>query len=255
VAPGRRDGEDDLEPEERLQQLPQAEALSTYVAGVAHDFNNALSVILGGLALVEAKLGPSGILTDVLADMRTAALTGSQLAMRLMQLGRTGEPPAPESVEVARLVNRTSGVMRRRMAPSVSLDVEVPEGLVVHGVEVDLHLVVMNLIINARDAMPSGGMLTITATRSALDAARAATMQVPAGDYVELVVRDTGAGMDDDTKARVFETPFTTKPAAQGTGLGLAMAQSVVRRHGGTITVESSVGAGSTFTVWLPAEA
>ncbi len=240
--------------EERMQKLQNVEGLATFAAGIAHDFNNALSVIIGGITLVEHKLQGTGVLTDVLDDMRSSAVRSSQLALQLMQLGRAGETPDHGPVEVSQLVHRTTGLMRRRLPKTLTIINDAPEGLVVRGLEAELHLVLMNLILNARDAMPGGGTISITVRTVTLDAAQTAAKLLPwAGAYVELVVKDTGSGMDAETRARAFEPFFTTKPPGRGTGLGLAMVQGIVSRHGGAVAVESAVGAGSTFTIWLPA--
>jgi len=241
---------DDLE--ERMRQLQTAEGLAAFAAGIAHDFNNTLSVILGGLALVEQKL--HGQLTDVVQDMRNSATLSSQLAGQLMQLGRATDRPDPGPVRLSMLIHRTAGLLRRRFPARVVIDASVPEGLIARGLEADLHLVLMNLIHNARDAMPDGGTVTVTAKNVSLDATQAAAMLLAgAGSYVELAVKDNGSGMDADTKARAFEPFFTTKPPGQGSGLGLALVHGIVMRHGGVIPIVSAVGAGSTITFWLPA--
>jgi signal transduction histidine kinase len=237
-----------------MRQLQTAEGLAAFAAGIAHDVNNALSVILGGLALVEQKL--KGQLTEVVKDMRESAALSAQLAAQLMQLGRTSDKPPPGPVQLSTLVYRTVGLMRRRFPEGVVIDAAVPEGLVTSGLEVDLHLVLMNLILNARDAMPDGGTVTVTARNVSLDATQATAKQLPsAGSYVELAVKDTGSGMDAETKARAFEPFFTTKAPGHGAGLGLALVHGIVSRHGGAVAIDSAAGKGSTFTVWLPAPA
>jgi signal transduction histidine kinase len=221
-------------------QRQRAEGLATYAAGIAHDINNALSVIVSGLTLVDNRLRPTNTLTEVLDDMHTAVASSSRLAMRMMQLGRMGEPRDHEALEVSPLVNRTAGIMRRSFKPSVLVDVEVPDGLVTRGTEAELHLALMNLLVTAREAMPSGATVTISAHRAALDDERATAIGVAApGEYVAIVVSAPTTGTDADATA--------------GTGFGLAMSQAIVRQHGGVITDESTAAAGSTFTIWLPA--
>jgi signal transduction histidine kinase len=239
VAPLRSDEEDATQPRDELERCPQQalriEGLTTFTAGVAHDLNNALSVIISGLTLLEAKLQPTEGLADVLADMRSATAGSAQLAMRLMQLGRLGEP-ALEPLELAPLVHRTAGIMRRRLPASMHVNVEVADDLAVRGFEADLHLVLVHLILGARDAMRAGGTLTITARRATLDAAESAATLVPApGDYVAVLVHDTGQ-------------------RDPGTGTRLSVVHDIVKRHRGAITEESSPGAGSTFTIWLPVD-
>src|SRR5690606_32451131 len=131
---------------------------------------------------------------------------------------------------------------------------DVSDELLVRGSAEELQQVLVNLMLNARDAMPDGGTLRVHARAVTFDTGQAAAHQLPArGDYVGLVVADTGIGMDEATLARIFEPFFTTKPPTQGTGLGLAMIHNIVRRHGGSIVAESVLGHGTVFRIWLPA--
>jgi signal transduction histidine kinase len=169
----------------------------------------------------------------------------------LLRLGRT-EPLEFESVVLDALVHRTAAMMRRQL-PGIEINVDVMPDLTMQGSQEELSQVLVNLLLNARDAMPHGGQVRIIARDVSFDRAQAAAHHLPTkGDYIELVVADSGAGMDDVTLARAFEPFFTTKPPGQGTGLGLAMIHSIVRRHGGAIVAESLLGRGSTFRIWLP---
>jgi signal transduction histidine kinase len=256
VVAGPNDGPDVHHDEllERMQQLQRVEGLETFAAGIAHDFNNSLAVIFGGLGLVEKALQHNPALAEVLRDMRVAATRSSQLAMQLMQLGRSSEKAEYGTVELSHLVHRTTGLMRRRAPSTITIDVSVADELLLRGQEVDLHFALMNLIVNARDAMPGGGTIMVSARKVSLDSAQTAAKQLTdAGDYVELAVKDNGSGMDAAIRARAFEPFFTTKPPGHGTGLGLAMVKDIVGRHHGAVEIESAVGAGSTFTIWLPA--
>ncbi|HEY5950363.1 MAG TPA: ATP-binding protein [Kofleriaceae bacterium] len=237
--------------EERMNQLQRLEAMGSLAGGLAHDFNNALAVILGTLGLLERRLPQTSDLRDMLGEMKTAADSASTLARRLLRLGRT-EQLEFETVLLDNLVHRSVAMMRRQL-PGIEINVDVGPDLAMRGSREELQQVLVNLFINARDAMPSGGTLRIYAREVSFDRAQAAQHHVPAiGDYVELVVADSGSGMDEVTLARAFEPFFTTKPPGQGTGLGLAMIHSIVRRHGGAIVGESSVGRGTSFRIWLP---
>jgi len=238
--------------EDRMHQLQRLEAMAALAGGMAHDFNNALAVIVGTLDLMELRLPPQTELRDMVNEMKTAASSATSLARRLLRLGRT-EPLDFEPVALAPLVQRTVAMMRRQLGARISIVVDVPIELVVLGSQEELHQVLMNLVINARDAMPDGGTLRIEACAVTFDRGQAATHHLPSkGEYVEVQVVDTGIGMDERTLARAFEPFFTTKPPGEGTGLGLAMIHSIVRRHGGAIVAESSPRAGTTFRIWLP---
>jgi signal transduction histidine kinase len=237
--------------EDRMHQLQRLESMASLAGGLAHDFNNALSVILGTLGLLERKLPANSDLVDMVNEMKTAADSASTLARRLLRLGRT-EPLEFEIVELQSLVARTVAMMRRQLT-DIEINIDVAPELLLRASRDELQQVLINLMVNARDAMPNGGTLRILAREVTFDRGQAAAHHLPTkGDHVELVVADTGSGMDETTLARAFDPFFTTKPAGKGTGLGLAMIHSIVRRHGGAIIAESTVGRGATFRIWLP---
>jgi signal transduction histidine kinase len=239
--------------EERMRRVQQLEAMGTLAGGLAHDFNNALTVINATLELLRTRVAEQRDLVEMVDEMTEAATSASSLARRLLRLGRP-EAVSFERVVLGDLLERTIPTLRRQGGRSMKIEATVPPDLSVSGSREELHQVLVNLFINARDAMGGGGTLTISAHAVQLDESAALSQQLPgSGDYVELSVCDTGCGMDAETLRRIFEPFFTTKPAGQGTGLGLAMVHGIVRRHGGSIAVESTPGQGTRFRILLPA--
>ena len=241
--------------EARMRQTMKLEAMEQMVGGIAHDFNNALTIVLAAATSLIEQL-PSGRaeLDETLADLKEAASSAHVLARRLLNFRREAGPAAHDVIALAALVDDTVAMARHVMTAPIDLVVDLTGPLRVRGSRDELQQVLLNLVLNARDAMPSGGRLTIAARVIALSVSEASGQQLAAsGDYVEMLVADTGTGMSDATLARVFEPFFTTKPAGRGTGLGLAIAHSVVCRHGGSIQVESRRGRGTTFKILLPA--
>jgi signal transduction histidine kinase len=240
--------------EARMRQLQKLEAMERAVGGLAHDFNNVLTVVLAGIQYAEQLPAGAPELGEVLADLKQAASGASVLARRLLHF-RNGAEPAPETVALAALVDETLAMARRVMParPAIAFTVDVGPQVSVRGSRDELQQVLLNLCLNARDAMPDGGTLTVAAHPVRMARGEAAAHHLPCdGNYVELVVADTGIGMSESTLARAFEPFFTTKPPGQGTGLGLAMVHNIVRRWGGAIHVASIVGRGTTFRIWLP---
>ena len=239
--------------EERVARMQRLEAMATMAGGIAHDFNNALAVVMCNLDTIARALPQQEYdAHDSLAEIRAATGSATALARRLLRLGRA-EPLSFGPVALEQMITQTVQMARRRTKAVIAVSVDVPPNLRALGSYDELHQVVLNLCINACDAMPRGGRLTITGHAVELDAGTALARQLAiAGDYVELVVADTGCGMDEATLLRAFEPFFTTKPRDKGTGLGLAMIHSTVRRHGGAIDVSSVVGLGTTFRLALP---
>ncbi|HET9987246.1 MAG TPA: ATP-binding protein [Kofleriaceae bacterium] len=239
--------------EERVARAQRLEAMATLAGGIAHDFNNALSVVLCNLDVIAHAIpAHEGDALSCVDEVRAATTAAAGLARRLLRLGRA-EPMSFESVALEQLASQTAMMARRRTKAPIELVIAVPGELRVLGSYDELHQVVLNLCNNACDAMPDGGRLAITARPIELDTDHALARQLPApGSYVEIEVTDSGHGMDEETMTRAFEPFFTTKPRDRGTGLGLAMIHTTVRRHGGAIEVESTVGVGTTFRIALP---
>jgi signal transduction histidine kinase len=238
--------------EQRVERMQRLEAMATLAGGIAHDFNNALAVILFNLEVVASSLAPAAIDgKQAVSDMEVAATAAAALAKRLLQLGRA-EPLPFQHVALEPIADQAAAMARHRAADNIEIAVDVPRDLAARGSADELQQALLNLCINACDAMPDGGRVAITGRLVKLGAEAALASQLPQpGEYVELAVSDTGCGMDEATLARAFEPFFTTK-RDRGTGLGLAMIHTSVRRHGGAIDVRSAPGRGTTFRMRLP---
>ncbi|MFQ6045335.1 MAG: transporter substrate-binding domain-containing protein [Gemmatimonadales bacterium] len=249
-----RDVTDRHELEAQLRQAQKLEAVGQLTSGIAHDINNVLSVVLGNAQLLRESLEDAG--GEQLDDVRSiedAAKRAADMIRKLLGFSRRAELQI-ERLDLSRAVADMKGMVRSLMPESIDLEMETTEGPCLVMADVGaVQQVLLNLVTNARDAMPDGGTLSITVGRVALGAGDAGKRSgAREGDYVELAVRDTGVGMDDDTKRRIFDPFFTTKPQEKGTGLGMAMVYGLVRQEDGFIDVESEVGRGTTISVYLP---
>jgi two-component system cell cycle sensor histidine kinase/response regulator CckA len=237
--------------EEKLRQMQKMEAIGGLAGGIAHDFNNLLTVILSYSSLLAREFKPDDprraeLLQINEAGERAAALTQQLLAFSRQQVLK------PKIVQLNVLIGGTEKMLRRLIGEDIELRVIGARDL--WKVQVDpsqIDQVIMNLAVNARDAMPRGGVLTIETENISIDGAHEQA-GLPQGEYVRLVVTDTGVGMDDVTQARVFEPFFTTKEMGRGTGLGLSTVLGIVQQSGGSIVVRSAAGAGSAFSIYLP---
>ncbi len=238
--------------ERRLQQSQKLEAIGQLAGGIAHDFNNLLTAIAGNVefALPVVAEGEPAMALREIADLveRAASLTRQLLAFGRRQVTR------PSAVDVDQIIDTLSRLLGRLLPENIAI--ERRRGVGVRAAFADpvlVEQVVMNLVINARDALPRGGTIAIEVAETVLDeTAVAISGDVKAGDYVVLTVRDTGRGMDAETLRRVFEPFFTTKQVGEGTGLGLATVYGIVKQSEGHITAESTPGRGTTFRVYLP---
>jgi signal transduction histidine kinase len=236
--------------EQRLQKLQRLEAMSDLARGIAHDFNNMLTVIVSGLDELSQSTDPE--LRRNVEAMTQAASSATQLAKRLMRVGRNN-PTTGGRVEVGKVVREAAAIAQTLLPRSVWLETDVPATIRIHADAPELIQALINLILNARDAMPDGGCIRIAASEVTIDGDRALHHQLVSGStYVEVLVSDSGVGMDDLIRARIFEPFFTTKPPGKGAGLGLAMVFSTVRNHVGAIEVDSAPGEGTTVRLLLP---
>jgi PAS domain S-box-containing protein len=239
--------------EEQLGQAQKLEAVGCLAAGLAHDFNNLLSVILSYSELLASDLNDNDPMRADLQEIRSAGLLAATLTRRLLAFGRQ-QMLEPKVVDLCHIVSSMEKMLRRTIGEDIELTTNFDREC--GKVRVDLgqmEQVVLNLVVNARDAMPDGGQLTIEAAEVTLDAAFATEHAgVIAGPHVLLGVADTGVGMNEATLAHMFEPFFTTKDPSKGTGLGLATVFGIVKQSGGAISVVSTVGRGTNVKIYLP---
>ena len=244
--------------EEQLRQAQKMEAVGQLTGGIAHDFNNLLTGIVGSLELLQRRLTAGR--TDGLLRYAAAATVSAQraaaLTQRLLAFARR-QPLDPKPMDANRLVAGMEDLLRRTLGPGVHLELALAGGL--WAILSDAHQLesaLLNLAINARDAMPSGGRLTVETTNTVLDEAYARSQggEVRPGQYVLLSVTDSGTGMSPDVIAKAFDPFFTTKPLGQGTGLGLSMLYGFVKQSNGHVRIYSEPGRGTTFKLYLPRE-
>jgi len=240
--------------EQQLLQAQKLEAVGRLAGGIAHDFNNLMAIIIGNAGLLSNRLGGDSAMRAFLDEITSAGRRAASLTQQLLTFSRANVL-SRELLDVNQIVSDLGRMLGRVIGEDVELVMEL--GVGVGSVLADrgqLEQVVMNLVVNARDAMPSGGRVTLTTSSRDSDAplaTEAGTLQP--GKYVTLAVKDTGVGMDAQTKAQAFDPFFTTKGAGKGTGLGLSTVYGIVKQAGGGIRVESTPGAGSTFTLFFPA--
>jgi PAS domain S-box-containing protein len=237
--------------EEQLRQSQKLEAIGLLAGGVAHDFNNLLAIIMGFSEVAIRQLPSGHEVASHLETVTEAARRGGELTRKLLAFSRK-QIIRSRPVDVGAIAYDLTRLLERVVGADVELSLERGETpLVVQADPVQLEQVLLNLCTNARQAMPNGGKLVLSTRAARIDAAFA--LKHPwarAGEFAEIVVRDTGVGMNDATRARIFEPFFTTK--AEGTGLGLATAYGILKQHDGFIDVESAPGTGTTFRVFLP---
>ncbi len=235
---------------EQLLHRQRMESIGQLAGGVAHDFNNLLGTILANVNLMKVLDGHTRLddpeVSEMLDDVRAAAEQAAQLTRQLLGFARHGKYEE-RPVSIRGLADEVARMCRRTLDRNVTLSVEVPEGLEVLGDRAQLHQLLMNVVLNARDAMPNGGDITLRARWLSPGAGRRGYPQVA------IEIRDTGVGMSEAVRARAFEPFFTTKERGRGTGLGLASVYGIARGHGGDVTIQSEVGRGTCIEVTLPA--
>ena len=239
--------------EAQLLQAQRMEAVGQLAGGVAHDFNNLLTVITNYGSMLIADLPPDSVARSDAAEMVEAANRAAGLTRQLLAFSRR-QVLQPQVLDVSILAGNLEKMLRRLLREDIELVTQFgPTPHLVYADPGPLEQVLMNLVVNSRDAMPDGGRITIETHTVVVSGDRKEGQGVPPGRYVTLVVDDTGKGMDAATMERIFDPFFTTKPVGKGTGLGLSTAYGIVEQSGGFIRVRSEPGVGSTFTVYLPA--
>ena len=239
--------------EAALRQAQTLETVGRMTGGVAHDFNNLLTVIIGGLGLLRGMIGRDDRAQQRIDMMESAAERASRLIRQLLAFARR-QPLRPETVNLAPVVQETLPLLRRAVGDFVTVECSVGAGLWNTTVDpAEFQAAVLNLAINSRDAMPDGGKLTIELANATLDEAYASQhAEVHPGQYVLFAITDTGTGMDAVTMARALDPFFTTKPAGEGTGLGLPQVYGLVKQLGGHLKIYSEPGQGTSVKVYLP---
>jgi PAS domain S-box-containing protein len=240
--------------EEQLLQSQKMEAVGQLAGGVAHDFNNILTAIVGYTDLLATELGSNVQQLEDLEEIRKAARRAAALTRQLLAFSRK-QVLEPRIIDVNSVVLNLDKMLRSLIAENVALKTNLADNLAAARADPNqIEQVIMNLAINARDAMPEGGTVTIETRNATLDDNYAAQhVAVVPGEYVMLAVSDTGCGMDAKTQSRIFEPFFTTKPPGRGTGLGLSTVYGIVKQSGGNIWLYSEPGKGTTFKIYLPA--
>jgi PAS domain S-box-containing protein len=239
--------------EQRFRQAQKMEAIGRLAGGVAHDFNNILGVIIGYSDISKEKLDPGHPVARHLAQIERAAERGASLTRRLLAFSRQ-QVAFPRSLDLNSVINNVNEMLARVIGEDITLVFRPGDRL--PSIKCDLgqmEQILMNLAVNARDAMPGGGRITIETRVVKFDEPyRGEEATAPPGKYVMLSMSDTGCGMDEATKAHLFEPFFTTKEAGKGTGLGLSTVYGIVRQNGGYIRVYSELGKGTTFKIYFP---
>jgi PAS domain S-box-containing protein len=245
------------ETQQQLLQAQKMEGIGHLTGGIAHDFNNLLTIIIGNIEtlqrVVQGSQPDPTRLTRLAGNAMRGAERAAALTQRLLAFSRQ-QPLQPTIVDVNKLVSGMTDLMHRSLGEQIGIETVLADGLWrVHADPNQLEVAIVNLAVNARDAMPSGGKLTIEAANTRLDQeVSAGQVEVAAGEYVEIRVTDTGTGMSREVVARAFEPFFTTKDVGSGTGLGLSQVYGFVRQSGGHVTIDSELGKGTTVRLYLP---
>jgi signal transduction histidine kinase/ActR/RegA family two-component response regulator len=236
----------------RLAESQKMEAIGTLAGGIAHDFNNILTGILGELSVLDVKLGQDDTYRIYIEDALELVNRGADLTKQLLAFACRAKCEV-RPLDLARVVAKTSA-MFGRTRKEIEIQLDFPSGLMAVLMDrTQLEQVLLNLFVNAAQAMPRGGRLLLSAKNAELSEPDVAPFGIPPGLFVKFSITDTGVGMDAATLARIFEPFFTTKGPGLGTGLGLASVHGIVKSHAGFITVESEIGKGTTFSVFLAA--
>jgi signal transduction histidine kinase len=236
--------------ESQLIHAQKMDAIGKLTGGIAHDFNNLLAAVIGGLSLIERRVELGDEQQRVLAMTKRAAEQGSELVRRLLAFARR-QRLEPHPIDLPVLRDVVSGLLTHTLGGLVNIEWRVEDGIwTVFADQAQLELALVNLIINARDAMPAGGTVTIVCENRPL--ANDALPGIAAGDYVRLAIQDTGTGISPEHLEKVMEPFFTTKEPGKGSGLGLSMVYGFAKQSNGAFRIDSELGSGTTAALWLP---
>jgi len=237
--------------EEQLHQAQKMEAIGQLTGGIAHDFNNLLTVIVGHLEMAESRIAAKPRITALLQTALRAAERGAALTRHLLAFARR-QHLDPRPVDIPAVIGGAEKILNQTIGPEIRLVIRTEPNL--HPAWIDpnqLELAILNLALNARDAMPAGGTLRIDAENRRADTDNL-THDLPPGDYVVVSVSDNGTGMSQETLVRAFEPFFTTKEAGRGSGLGLSIVHGFAAQSGGSVQIASTLGRGTKVDLWLP---
>jgi two-component system cell cycle sensor histidine kinase/response regulator CckA len=251
-----RDVTDHKRLEEQLLQSQKMESIGNLAGGIAHDFNNLLGGILGYATFVKRKLSTRDKIYQSIEAIERSAQRAAELTKQLLGFARRGKYQV-RPIDCNALIQEIVLILQRTIDPRVAIEVDPdPRLSLIEGDEAQIQQALMNICLNARDAMPKGGTLKIASRNQRMVPDQASRQRgMKEGSYIRLTLSDTGTGMISEVRDRIFEPFFTTKAKGQGTGLGLSMVYGIIQNHGGMIEVQSHTGIGSTFTVFLPAVA
>lgn len=247
--------EERMDLQSQLMQAQKLESVGRLAGGVAHDFNNILSAILGFSELALMEISDDNPLREKLNIIRESGVKAATLTRQLLTFSRK-QPLELKTFQLTPVIESIARMLTRMIGADVVLDLRLRSGRSIRADQGQIEQILMNLVVNARDAMQCGGILVIETADIDIDADNALAREgIVPGQYVLLLVSDTGAGMCQEVQGKIFEPFFTTKEVGRGTGLGLATVYGVVKRHNGHIQVQSEIGKGTTFRIYLPAEA
>jgi len=252
---GISDLTEEKEREAQYLRAQRMESIGSLAGGIAHDLNNVLAPIMMSIELLKLDAGHDARSNRILDTILSSCRRGADLVRQVLTFAR-GLDGELGIIALRSLIAELTGIARETFPPNITIVTDVADDLwPITGDPTQLHQVLLNLAVNARDAMPEGGTLSISAINIMIDEEITGdSQQTKLGPHVRLAVTDTGTGMTPEVRARIFELHFTTKEVGKGTGIGLATVQTVVRNHGGFLNVKSQVGRGSTFSVYLPAD-
>lgn len=239
----------------QLRQAQKMEVVGQLTGGLAHDFNNLLAIIIGNLDLLQLEMTSASDVSKFSGEALAAAVRGAELTRQLLAFSRS-QPLSPQRVDLNKLVTEMASLWRRTLTEAIEVRIHLADGVWPTRVDTSqLESATLNLVINARDAMPDGGKLTVETanmTIAAGDWYDGEEIEIASGDYVVISVSDNGTGMPPHVAARVFEPFFTTKPVGQGSGLGLSMIYGFAKQSGGSVKIYSEAGVGTTVRLYLP---